>query len=416
MRFAYIIIYFIIWPFAALVEAIKNIRIKKYRIFFLFFFCLLAYYIIPYGEGDIRLYEKSVEIYSQFGLDAFFLDIYLSIIGEGSRGFEIFIPINSYLTSLFGSNVRISFVLTAILYYIFWISIVIKLIKEYDLSNNSKNRKALLLLFTFSIYIIFYRVLNGRFYLAYWGALYGAYMVINEKKNNFLLLTLSTILIHQAFIFFNAILLVHIFFHRFYNNKSGEIVLFGLILIGAIMNQVGVKLVSDNLSFLTDDVSEQFMAYTKDSYIEKHTERIDTRVWFQTLRGPLLFYSTALFLLIIRFTKKNFFEIDKNLKSWYFFILFFWALNSLTFEVPQFGDRFRNVLIGFMILFLFKVYNSFSSKKYNLFLYIFLIAFTFYKIVTIRVFAEYINVYTFTPVPWLFNIFDDSFSLYKLIN
>src|SRR5690554_3777558 len=260
MRFAYIIIYFIIWPFAALVEAIKNIRIKKYRIFFLIFFCLLAYYIIPYGEGDIRLYEKSVEIYSQFGLDAFFLDIYLSFIGEGSRGFEIFIPINSYLTSLIGGNVRVSFVLTAILYYIFWISIVIKLIKEFDLSNNTHNRKALVLLFAFSIYIIFYRVLNGRFYLAYWGAIYGTYMIINEKKYKFLLLTLATILIHQSFIFFNGLLLVHIFFRRYYNNKSGEILLFGLILIGAVLNQSGIKLVANNLSFLSDSVSDQFMA------------------------------------------------------------------------------------------------------------------------------------------------------------
>jgi hypothetical protein len=413
MNFLCTIILFIVWPFGAFVNAIKNIRIQRYRIFIFLFFCLLAFYIIPYSDGDIRLYAKSIETYSKFGVNAFFQEIYLSFQGKGSSGFELFIPINSYLTSLIGNDFRISFLLTTLLFYTFWISIIKKLIKEYDFASN-RSKEALLLLFMFSIYVIFYRVLNGRFYLAYWGAVLGVYMIMNERKNVYLLLTLSTIFIHQSFIFLNGILIIHLLFQKYYKNKLGEILLFSLIIAGAILNQVGLKFISENLGFLSDNVSDRYMAYTKDSFVEKHSERAEIKTWFQTLRGPLLFYSTAIFLLIIRFTKKKFFSIDTNLKSWYYFILLFWALNSLTFEIPQFGDRFRNVLIGFMILFLYKIYIKQSLKEYNFYFYIFLTSFAFYKLITIRVFAEYINLYSYFPLSFLFSWFDPDG--YPLIN
>lgn len=415
MNYLYTIILFIIWPFGTFVHIIKKIRIKRYRAFILIFFCLLGYYIIQYSDGDIRLYEKSIETYSKFGLNAFLLEVFLSLKGNGSFGFELFIPINTYLTSLIGSDVRISFVITSLLFYIFWIGIINKLIKEYDFSSN-KNKKALLLLFLFSIYVIIYRVLNGRFYLAYWGAVLGVYMIINERKKVYLLLTLSTIFIHQSFIFLNVILLIHILFQKYYKNRLGEVLLIGVIIGGVVLNQVGLKFISENLGFLSDNVADRYMGYTKDSYIEKSSERTEFKTWFQVLRAPLLFYSTAILLLIIRFTKKNFFLLDRSLKSWYYFILLFWALNSLTFEIPQFGDRFRNVLIGFMILLLFKIYNKVNLKKLDFYFYVFLFTFAFYKIVTIRVFAEYINIFAFAPLPWLFNFFDNPFSLYDLIN
>ena len=415
MHYLYNLILFIIWPFAAFVDAIKRIRIKRYRFIIFLFFCISAIFIIPYEDGDIRLYERSIETYSQLGINAILLDLYLSLTGSGSRGFEMFIPLNSYLTSLIANDVRISFVITAALFYIFWIAIVTKLIEEYD-GSIKPNNKALLLIFVFSIYIIFFRALNGRFYLAYWGAILGAYMIINEKKRLYFLLTLSTIFIHQSFIFFNAILLIHFLFQKYYKNKVGEIVLIGLIIGGAIFNQVGLKFVSENLSFLSDSVTDSFSSYTKESYIENVAEWTTEKTWFQVLRGPLLFYSTAILLMILRFTKRDFFLLDPRMKSWYYFILLFWAVNSLTFEIPQFGDRFRNVLIGFMILLLFKIYKNASLKRYNLLFYIFLLSFAFYKLVTLRVFAEYINVYAFTPLPWFFNHFDEPFSLYNLIN
>lgn len=415
MNYLYTIVLFILWPFGTFIHVIKKIRIKRYRLFILLFFCLLGYYVIQYSDGDIRLYERSIETYSEFGLNAFLLEIFLSLKGKGSLGFELFIPINSYLTSLIGGDVRISFVFTSLLYYTFWILLIKNLIKEYDFSSN-KNKKALLLLFLFSIYIIIYRVLNGRFYLAYWGVIFGTYMIINERKKIYLLLTLSTVFIHQSFIFLNGILLFHILFHKYYKNKLGEVILIGVIISGAILNQVGLRFISENLDFLSDNVADRFIGYTKDSYVERTSIRTESKTWFQVLRAPLLFYSTAILLLIIRFKNKSFFLLDRNLKSWYFFILLFWALNSLTFEIPQFGDRFRNVLIGFMILMLFKTYNKINPKKIDFFFYIFLISFAFYKIVTLRVFAEYINVFAFTPLPWLFNFFDNTFSLYKLIN
>lgn len=413
MYFLYNLILFVIWPCGAFLNAVKHIRVNRFRIFILLFLCVLAIYIIP--NGDIRLYKNSIEVYSQYDIDAFLHDMYLSLTGNGSRGFEMFIPLNSYLTSLIANDERISYVLTTVLYFIFWTSIITKLIKEYDYSN-IKNKKALLLLFVFAIYVIFFRVLNGRFYLAYWGAIFGAYMIINDKKRVYLLLTLSTIFIHQSFIFFNAILLIHILLQKYYKNKTGELILIGLIIGGAIFNQVGLKYISENLSFLSDNVADSFDGYTKDSYIERVVEMSTEKTWFQVLRAPLLFYSTAIFLMVLRFTKRDFFSGEHSIKSWYYFILLFWAINSLTFEIPQFGDRFRNVLIGFMILLLFKVYNNVTLKRYNLLFYTFLLSFAFYKLVTLRVFAEYINVYAFTPLPWLFNHYDEPFSLYELIN
>jgi hypothetical protein len=193
------------------------------------------------------------------------------------------------------------------------------------------------------------------------------------------------------------------FINKYIQNKKAEYVLLVLIIIGTLYSQLGVNYLSKYLTFFGANYEDQYSDYLKDSYIDGQLER--DRKWFLLLRTPLLFYTLGFHILYLRFVKKINFEKDNIL---YFFILIFWGINAFTIEVPSFGARFRNVLIGFFLVLLFKLYNREYQTKLNYLVLISIAFFVFYKVVSLKILEFYINKWTFYPfsMAW-FALFDE---------
>jgi hypothetical protein len=391
-------IIFLIYPFATFFSSLLQFREKQNQYIVLFFFMMAGYQTLPYA--DMLFYVVKFNEIKDLDLSAFIN--YLGIQFIVQSNYEVFIEFNSFIVSRFSDNVRYTFVVTVIVYFIVWRGLINTLLREYD-SFGRKNRSALYFLLCFAIYVIFYRVINGRFYLAYWIFMFSFHKIFMENRKKYFILFVFTVLVHQAFLFLCILSILYFFINKYIQNKKTEYVLLALILVGTLYSQLGVNYLSKYLSFFGADYQNQYSDYLKDSYIEGQLAR--DRKWFLLLRQPLLFYTLGFHVLYLRFIKKIKFDNDEVL---YYFILIFWVINAFTIEVPSFGDRFRNVLIGFLLVLLFKLYNRVYQSKLNYLVLISLGFFVFYKVVSLKVLEFYINKWTFYPfsMAW-FALFDE---------
>jgi hypothetical protein len=391
-------IIFLVYPFITFFSSLFRFREKQNQYIVLCFMMMGAYQTLPYA--DMLLYVEKFNEMKVLDLKTFIDYLGSKFIVESN--YEIFVELNTFVISRFTDNVKLTYLLTVIVLFMVWRSLLVTLIKEYDFFGR-KNKIALYFLICFGVYVIFYRVINGRFYLAYWIFIFSFHKIFMENKKKYFILFFMTMLVHQAFLFLCILSLLYFFTHKYIQNKKVEYVLLVLIVVGALYSQSGIDYLTKYLTFFGDNYEDNYSDYLKDSYIEGQLKR--DRKWFLLVRTPLLFYTFGLHILYLRYVKKINFDKDTLL---YFFILIFWVINAFTIEVPSFGDRFRNVLIGFFLLLLFKLYNRVYQLKMNYLVMLSLAFFVFYKIVSLKILEYYINKYTFFPfsMAW-FALFDE---------
>ena len=384
---------FLSYPLVMLFYAIPRIRETKYRFIIFLFFLLSAYLIVPYEYGDIQLYSQKLDEATKLNFSQFASSIKSIFTGTGEHGLEFFVELNLFIVSRFTNDLAYSFCITAGVVFIAWNAIVMILVREYDLNNSiQKNRTAIYLLLCFALYVIFFRAINGRFYLAYWVFIYSFYKIVAQKKFNYHLLLLCTIFIHQSFIFLNVLVVIYRFTIPYHKYKRFEYAFFALIVLGTLFSQTGFSIMNEYLGKIGGDF-DKYSAYTKEDYVKGQLDR--DRAWFILLRTPLLFYGLATNVLIARFDKKIVF--DKSTEKIYFFSLLLWSINSFTINVPSFGDRFRNVLMGIFLLLLFKIYNINNQGKIPIRMLIVFLFFFFYKLVSLKILDLYINKWLLFP-------------------
>lgn len=397
-----LLLFFFAFPLLSTVVAARKIRQWQYQVVIFAFFMLGAYIIVPYDEGDIALYQVRMDHLRGVTGTQFFNEFVGGVALSGISGLEIFFNLNVFLVSRFTTDVAVCYCVTAAVYFIAWRAIILTLLKIYDEHNKEeRNFKALLFLVFFGIYVIFFRVINGRFYLAYWVFAYAYYKIVAERKLKYHWLLFSTIFIHQAFLFLNILGVLFNLLKPVFRIKRAEYVLFVLIIGGTIFSETGIAVVNDYLSRIGGDFEDHFSAYTTDHYIEGQMER--TRQWFVELRTPLLFYSLVATLLFSRF--KRAFDFDEKAHNMYFFILMLWAINAFTINVPSFGDRFRNILMGLILMLLFYLFATNPRRPTTVLFYLTAAAFIFYKLVTIKMLEGYINTWLLYPFTVLLNHF-----------
>ncbi len=397
-----IVIFFIslLWPFAGLLYGARYFNIKQNHFYLYFFFIFGAMIILPYEHGDIIGYLRRMELYSLFSFSDYLVEIGRSLRGEGMDGFELFLSTNTFLVSRFTTNIHVSFLVTTTVFYLAWIRIIRYVYQDYS-AIQGKNLTLLLLLIAFSIYIFFIRAINARFYLAYWVFILSAYEIIINRNHRFIFLALTTIFIHQSYIFTILVFGLYYVIYSFNRIRTIEIVLFALIVAGTIYSELGLSLVSQNLELLGDTVENRYVAYTKDVYIEGWLNR--DRAWFQVYRGYFLFYTLVTSILLLRFNAKI--KFNEKVRRLYYFFLIFWAANAFTFNIASLGERYRNVLVGVGILLLFKIFYYNNQKRIPWYLWFFFAAFLLSKLVTFRIVSEYLPVWIFTPLSVVMNYF-----------
>ncbi len=398
-----LLILLLIFPLLGLFKALQNFRHPGGKFAIFCFYLLCAYILVPYSQGDIRLYEEKFNLVDNLNFFEFLTYLVFNVFSQEGAGIEIYMELNVFIVSRFTSNIAYCYCLTAAVFFFLWNNILSNLVKEYDLKNTlKKNYGAIILICFVGAYVVFIRAINGRFYLAYWILLASAYNILILRNRKYYWLLLSTVFVHQAFI----LLVILVFFVDFskimYKQKKSEFVLYGLIIVGTVFSQSGLSVLTDYLQSFGGDFENKYGAYTKNSYVTSEAER--DRKWFQVIRAPLLFYTLFANLLVCRFKYVKKLTTEEN--KLYYLILVIFAINSFTINVPSFGDRYRNVLMGFIILLLAILYSRYQLQQRNFLFFLLVVSFVFYKFVTIKMLENYISNWLLYPLSlFLHNIY-----------
>jgi hypothetical protein len=327
--------------------------------------------LIPYEDGDIRLYQETLDYFIKHRSDQTILNLIYSKITGADGSFELFIPLIVFITSRFTENIAYSYMLSGILFYLIWIKLIKELVREYNIFSKTDSKFILALLISFSLYVIFYRAINGRFYLAYWLAIMSIYFIFHKNKYWYYLLLLASFFIHQSYVFIVALLLLFQSLKFLRRKKGFDVILILLFILGIIFSEITFGLIQNNLATLPELINDNYTDYLKESYISGQESR--DRKWFLVYRTPLLFYTAYLLLIRLKYAKRI--SFSKSTYALFQFVLLFGVINAFTINIPSFGDRFRNVLIGFILLTLFKVYNENKDIVYKGHLTLLILAF-----------------------------------------
>lgn len=412
MNFVINLIVSLFWPFLGLIIGLKKIRIRRYGILILIFVLISSFMVLPYEDGDIRLYQNTLDYLTEYGSDQTLFGLIYTLLIESGSELEIFVPVNVFIISSFTNNIAFAYLITGFVFYIIWIKLIRELAKEYFKFPKANSKLILLLLISFSLYIIFFRAINGRFYLAYWLAIMSIYFIFFKEDKWYYLLLACSVLIHQSYIFVVGLLLVFQLINSLRKFKWFDDILVILFFVGIAFSEFSVGFVRDNIEHVSYGVADNYSDFVKESYVESQSVR--DRKWFLEYRTPVLFFIAYFLLLRLKYSKKVI--INGGNYVLFQFVLVFSVINTFTFNIPSFGERFRNVLIGFILLTLFKIYNENRIILYKTHLILLIISFFAYKLVTFRVYAEYINLYAYFPLPLLWEyISPEGFSLFDFI-
>lgn len=406
-EFASLFVLFTIWPFTAFFFAIKNFGHKHLRFFILLFFVFIGFTFIPRAGADSNDYLNYISIYSGRDFSFFSRQFLLSLIGRGLKGFEIYQDFSAFLITRFSNNPAFVFALTAMVYYFAWTNIVSKLYFDHKL-RTSKNFLAFFFLVAFALYVTIFRAINARFYLAYWIFVSGAYKIIVDKNYRSFYITLLAVFIHQAYIFPNLILLIFVFSQRIYGVRNT--IFFILVVLGHLSAEFGPTVINESLDLFGDTVEERYSKYIESGRLDADFERS----WFLVIRGPMLLYSLLFLVFSFKLNKNIIF--DKHGSDLYSFILLFWAASAFTMNIYMMGTRFRNVLIGFLLILVFRVCLINSFKKIPFQAWPSIVSFVFFKFITYRMNFEQVSAWIIAPFGPILSITDKELTLWQAIS
>lgn len=405
------LIIFLLWPFFALILAIRNFHDTNVRFIIPLCTGFLGYTYQPRGDSDVFRSIERFESLADSSLQDISIIFLRQLTGIERGGTEVFLNLISYITHLFSGNWRVMLAIWGVIVGIILVNFYDKLYVEYSPSTKSLVTKI------FFLFLIFYMPpitsINGRFWLAYWVYIYFAWQFISTKKTKYLLFAFLPVLIHQGTALAAFLLLFYSVTYKFpFSHK----LYYMLIIASIIYNAIGIELIRSFGASLGGAYDGFISGYTSEEYISRINERAQISAselsrghWFFRHRGPFLYFTLLSVLAFWRFSKRILF--DKSSNDLYLFILVLIAAQIFVSDVPSVGGRYQIILLGIVLLLYTKlsIINPFLITNPSVL--VLLPAMFFYFLTTMRLEFEQLYGYFFisNPILALFYIQDISF-------
>jgi len=394
---------FLVWPFLAFLSALFNFEDKNARrttYLFLIYHGLTLYIAtegIDAAAYAIHLRKNSLLPFSDF----------FKIVGglyASDTSVDIIEPFLSFVVSRFTSDYNVLFAVFATIFGFFYLKSISLLYDRYK-SNQQWDALIHMLFFAFIIPITY---INGfRMWTAAWIFFYGAYHVILYRDGRYLLVALSSSLVHWSFISANLILVIYFFA----GNRNA------VFLPIAMLSFVLPKLLSSTFQRISlsmgGALQSRYESYSSESYVLFRQEDVAQASWFLRIGNDLVFYYLLLAIIVVQLKLRNCIrdKADKNLFS---FLLLFLAFVNFGKEIPSFGSRFQIVFFLFATLYIFRYFVKQQEKGVNIVTWIGLFPMLLYTAVALRQGSETINAWILSPVVGL-PLLVPGMTLYQLL-
>jgi hypothetical protein len=382
----YYMVLFIVWPFLAFITALLNYNQKEARRVVYFF---LIYYGLTFVIGDLGVDAERYAVNLRFTADQPFTEFFRIVGGlYGDTSVDIIEPLVTFLVSRVTTYHGILFAVWATIFGFFYLK-SINLMHD-DFQKNPNWNAQIFLIFFFMVIPI--TTISGvRMPIAAWMFFYGAYNAILFRKPLFLLVALSSSLMHWSFITANAILLIY----YFAGNRN--IIYVPLVIVSFVIPGLVAPLFQSLAMISGGEIQNRYEGYSNEAYISGIQESYEGASWFLTLSNDLVFYfMIGAIALIFIFGGKHMRErSERNLFS---FLMLFLAFVNFGKVIPTFGGRFQLVFLMFAALYVFRYFVKLPGKKLNFLTWAGLFPMALYIAVILRVGMVSINVWLFSPV------------------
>lgn len=353
----YYILFFLIWPFGALLSTLKNMKGKHFLFIYTLFCILLCWNMDVRNKASYDDLSGIADIFMYNNLTTSdFLDIlgkYFSGHADATR--ELYLYFMIWFTRLFSDNPHTFFAICSLPYLFFQVK-SLKIIIDNPKFHNGWI--AFLFIFLFIMPRDIITVQNPRFTTALWICIY-VIMKYYSRKGSWktLLWLLLTPFIHSSFWFFIGIFTIGLF------SKHFQYILMPLVYISIPFSYMSTEFTNSmdisSIIPLPGSLNEWVTSYlNKESEIISHGT--GGLYWVPTMFD---FLKTTAYLIIpiLLWRKRELLNIQH--KSLFSFYLFLFAIVNFLQPVPVLGTRFMWFVQILSIYMLFLAYGD-NAKKF----------------------------------------------------
>lgn len=348
---------YLINPFIALLTSLTSLQKRSSRII-LFLWCILfGLMFMPFEEtGDAYQYYLA---FSQFKTSDFW-GIVKDYFSFDSPTKDLYVSFSYFIVKSFTNNYHILFAFWGTVFGYFYVR-SIKFITSYFKGEDKWLFLILILLFLFSNPV--YNINGVRFWTASWMAVYGCFKVIVERKYLYILLILSTLLVHGGFSVFIVLFLLCILLGRFEKPLSILYILSFFVSVTPVSELIASY--SGFLPVFIDNFTENYADL--DTITEKALKFSQEPLYARVLRTTPEIYINLLCISFIFFKNKHKLS-EKNDLIFSFALIILSFCNIFGSTTMSVAARYLQVAIPLII---YKWAQNFDVlKQYKVFFYL----------------------------------------------
>lgn len=398
-------IFFIIWPFIALIRAIRGFEKPQNKVI-VYLFCILFGFTFILGNKSMDSFRYAEKLKETAELP--FNQFYNIVVGlyATDTNLDIMMPLVNFIISRITADYRVLFGIWAMIFGFFYIKSIGNL---YEMYITNKNLSTLLFLLLFIILNPISNINGFRMYTGAWVFYFGAFQVLINNNKKYIFLALASVLFHFSFISASLIFLLHIFL----GNRNW---LFYILLIASfVIPEISIGYIEPFARLIGEGVADKAARYASDYNIQAiaamRTSAIERGAWYLYVPGTVLKYYIITAFFYFRFKFKLLPE-DQNLQNLFSFSLLFLAFANFVSPIPSMG-RFFTVFYLFAGTYIIMVAAKYQYSRFNLLTIAGIVTFVLLFIVQFRVLSDVLNPWLFGPLPMPFLIND--VSVYQLI-
>ena len=400
--------YFILWPFGALVNSIKNFRNPGSKTLF-WLFCIYFGFVFIFanptlkGGADSARYAK--QLISLHNNPVSWDQLVVMFYNSEDGYTDVYQPLVTWITSFFTDDPRWLFALFAFVFGYFYVQ------NLWIILSKTETKVGLVLflfILAFALVNPIWNINGVRMYTAAQVFLFGAlqYFMLNNKKG--LLWCAASILIHFSFMFPVGLFLLYLLIP-----KSAHI-LFIFYFVTSFIKEINLVEIRNFLSFLPGVFQPKILAYTNEMYHETVQKQMANMAWhviFARKAENWILYS---WVILIYFNFKDWLKNLPEIKNLFLFALFLGGWAQIASLVPS-GVRFISVshslLYAVIILLIIQsnIKQQFVLSKISVLPLLFVIIFQ------IRVGLDYVGILTFAGNPFIAFFYEDQTPLIEFV-
>ena len=364
---------FIVWPFLAMIESIRNYREPWAKNGIWLFVIFFGFTFVPRAGNDSMGYI--VRLQELHNADVSLSQVLGMLYKDGSKYLDVIQTLITYLVSRVTGDYRILFAVSGAIFGFFFSRNIWSLIMATEGKLGAIEKILLVLL---ALVIPLWYINGVRFWTAAHIFIYGAIQILLYGRMKGFLIASISVLMHFSFILPVGILGLYLLIG---NRTRLYVILFAASLFISEINPLSVR--DFLLSFLPDFLHARVYSYTSENLIEAFREIYALNNWYVRWHEAAIKIGVSALLFGIYFFGKGHWK-EKKVVNLYSFALLFAAIANSISSISSLG---RFVIVSYMFslasIFMFYVTASPTHPTRKLF-YLLMPVFLFYFVVVMR--------------------------------